>query len=125
MSNAENFNFNLTTHAILAFLTATAFGGLCYFLAGTAARLYSQKPLQIYFLRLILFITLFVTLGAYWLFFLARALQGNRFDPNFWYFVARREGTYYGGFTVFGWLVVALINRPKARPAQKFVEGQS
>lgn len=105
--------------AITAFLVPVALSAICYLLVSLVAQLTSNAPREYYFRRLIL---LFVALVIWWVFYLplsATAFIGNWADPHnaerYALWTAKQLGVGYGIHSIWAWVIVALVDRPKMR----------
>jgi hypothetical protein len=107
------------SRAIRAFLVPVIWSAVFYFAVSFLSRLASSVPRGIYFRRLILmFIVALVWCALYPA--LGAAYIGNGADPRdaerhtLW--MAKQLGTSYGIYAIWAWVLVALIDWPKARP---------
>jgi hypothetical protein len=105
----------LVTNGFIGFLIAAIGNGLCYFAANLLAQSVSFRRWVIYLTKL----AVVLTLSALWIGYCGRVaaegMAGNLNDPYFWYRWARHEGMGFGALSVCAWIIVALIDRPKAR----------
>jgi hypothetical protein len=98
----------LIFRGIYAFLVHLALGGICYLTAFGAARLISSVPQGVYIFRLV-FMLIIVLVWWNLDFPLHRHYNGTPFGWGI------EIGNRYGMHTIWVWLVLALVGRPKKR----------
>ena len=98
--------YSLVPRGISAFLLHIALGGFCYLIAWGTAQLISSVPRKVYFLRLMFML---VVILVWWTFDFHHHYNGH---PRGWGIEA---GNRYGMQTIWAWLALALLARPKKK----------
>ena len=98
----------LIPRGVDAFLLHVSLGGCCYLIAWGVARLFSSVPQKVYLLRLVMMLGL---VFVWWTFDFHRHYNGHP-SPSGW---GIEVGNRYGMHTIWAWLVLALIGRPKKK----------
>jgi hypothetical protein len=109
-------NTTFFVNGIAGLLIQTVLSGLCYLVSSVGARVLLSVPKDIYIARLLVMVGFVV---VWWSYFqiTAHADIGNGLDPDFWYGVAWHLGKDIGALMIFAWLIIAVIDRPKAKRA--------
>ena len=109
-SHFIDYYYQILPAGIGAFVLHVTLGGICFLTASVMAWLITWEPRKFYILRLIFMLLLVV---AWWSFDFHRGYNGH---PAGWGIVV---GNKYGMQTIWAWLALALLARPKKAEPQK------
>jgi hypothetical protein len=102
--------------ALAAFLRAAVLGVICYALVSIVARFHATTGRGIYLRRLVLLAIVTVLWWFYLPAFLGYGGARQMVEVTSGLWGAKQLGLSYGMNTIWAWVVVALIDRPKLRP---------
>ena len=109
-------NSILMAQALAAFSKSAVLGVICYALVNIIARFHTATERGIYLRRLVLLAIVTVLWWLYLPTFLGYGGARQIVDVTSGLWTARELGLSYGMNTIWAWVVVALIDRPKLRP---------